>query len=470
MLPSTRRILEAAAEMLDLDMNWEIPNQRSADLFVIEANGASPADQSVTVIAWLIQPGDDVQPGQRIAEVESDKSVLDLSSPVGGIVDSILVAEGESVGIGTGLALINARNDGVVRRSSIREERGVPRLRKRPTSRRSDRVAVDGERKTGEVGLSRVYCATGSADFQNSDIIEFFPRRTPAEILKRFGIEHRHRLADGESVLTIAVQAASRALQREGLSIGDIDLIVCSTNTPIFMVPSLACLILHALTDGPERAPTDTPAFDITAACTGYLYGLSAGYDFLHSRPSGRVMLVTAEAMSQIADPTDYFTTTHFSDAASATILYGRDLDAGHWARLRRPVIGARGEEGKAIRVDLKGQGWAVMDGKIALTEAVPRMFESLSRACGEAGIRPGDLDLVIPHQGSNTMIKGLQTKLNISNDHIYNTMIVNGNTSSSSIPLCLSELAEREGLAGKIGLAAFGGGYTFGAAILLKG
>ena len=109
-----------------------------------------------------------------------------------------------------------------------------------------------------------------------------------------------------------------------------------------------------------------------------------------------------------ITDPTDYFTTTHFSDAASATILYGRDLGAGHWARLRRPVIGARGEEGKALRVDLKGEGrvgdgWEnrpdrgrAPNGRVALPARATK------RASG-----PRDLDLVIPHQGSHTMING---------------------------------------------------------------
>ncbi len=212
----------------------------------------------------------------------------------------------------------------------------------------------------------------------------------------------------------------------------------------------------------------ETAAYDLTAACTGYLYGLSAGYDFLRSRPSGRVMVVTAEAMSHITDPTDYFTTTHFSDAASATILYGRESGAGRWARLRRPVIGAKGEEGQVLRVELEGDSgaWSWME-KPRSAEAVPRMAEALHRACDEAGIRPADLDLVVPHQGSHTMINGLRMKLNLPEEKIYNNLKVHGNTSSSSIPLCLSELAETGGVAGRIGLAAFGGGFTFGAAIM---
>jgi 2-oxoisovalerate dehydrogenase E1 component len=467
-LPSTKRILEAAAEMLGIEMDWELPAQQPSGLFTVVAHGASPADHSVTVIAWLIQPGELVHAGQRIAELESDKSVLDLSSPVEGTVESILVAEGESVSVGTPLALVSTESNGEVRRPAIHEESGVPRLRGRPIRRTSRQFGSEEHAETTEPGMSRAYCVTGSGDFRNSDVTKLFPKRTPDEVLRRFGVERRHQLAADESVLSIAVRAARDALEREALPLEDIDLIVCSTNTPIFTVPSLACLILHALDGGRELR--DTAAFDIVAACTGYLYGLSAGYDFLRSRPSSRVMVITAEAMTQIADPTDYFTTTHFSDAASATILYGGELGGSHWARLARPVIGAKGEEGKALRVDLKGASAVVMDGKVALTEGVPAMARALRQACGLAGLRPADLDLVIPHQGSNTMINGLKSNLGLPAEKIFNNIKAHGNTSSSSIPLCLAELADAGGAAKKIALAAFGGGFTFGAAIIMKG
>ena len=466
-LPSARRILQAAAEMLDLEMDWEIPAAVPGDRFVVEATGASPADQSVTVISWLIRPGEAVRVGQRIAEVESDKSVLDLSSPVEGTVESILVEEGESVGLGSALALIDARGNGPVRKGPVRDEPGVPRLRRRASRgmAREDENAVD--HPVTEIALSRAYCATGSLDFRNADVVDLFPKRTPEEILRRFGIERRHRLAGDESVLAMAVRAAREALRGEGLSIGEVDLIVCSTNTPIFEVPSLACLILNALSDGGVRG--DTAAFDVSAACTGYLYGLASGYDHLRSRPAGRVMVVTAEAMSQLSDAKDIYTTSHYSDAASATILYGRDAGAGGWARLRRPSIGARGEEGSILRVDLGGTRRVVIDGKLALAEAVPWMADWLARACREAGIRPADLDLIVPHQGSHAMIEGLKRRLNLAESQIYNNIKDHGNTSSSSIPLCLSELADRGGFAGTIGLSAFGGGFTFGAAIITK-
>jgi 2-oxoisovalerate dehydrogenase E1 component len=467
-LPSVRRILEAAAEMLSLEMTWELPPAEHSDLVVVAANGTSPADQTVTVISWLIGPGDDVQPGQRIAEIESDKSVLDLTSPARGTVESILVAEGEPVDIDTPLAFISARTtNGAIRRTPVREEVGTPRLRRRTAAEKSRTIELPIASQATGPGMSRVYCATGSLDFQNSDIVKLFPKRTPREVFRRFGIDRRHRLAEGESALTIAVRAARTALEHEGLSLSDIDFIVCSTNTPIFTVPSLACLILNEL-DGSHQG-RQPAAVDLTAACTGYLYGLSAGYDFLSTRPSSKVLVVTAEAMSHISEPSDFFANTHYGDAASATILYGRNLEVSHWARLSRPVIGARGDDGKALRVELNNRRRVVMDGKTALAEAVPRMVEAIHRACEEAGIAPSDLDLVVPHQGSHTMINNLRIKLNLPEAKVYSNLKQHGNTSSSSIPLCLLELADSDNLKGKIGLAAFGGGFTYGAAIVTR-
>jgi 2-oxoisovalerate dehydrogenase E1 component len=466
-LPSVRRILEAVAEILDIEVDWEFPAQRDSDCFTIEANGASPADQSVTVVDWLVGPGDEVHAGERIAELESDKSVFELSSPVDGTVESLLVAEGESVRIGAALARIRTRSDRPARKHPIREEPGVPRLRRGLTSRASRTCAIQEVPTCLDVGMSRVYAATGSVDFHNSDIVKLFPKRTAQELFRRFGIDRRHRLAEHETVLTMAVQAASEALRREGLSIADIDLIVCSTNTPIFAVPSLACLILNALDDAAGQG--GTAAFDVTSACAGYLYGLATGFDYLQSRPSGRVMVVTAEAMSRITNPKNLYDTTHYSDAASATILYGQGLGAGSWARLRRPLIGAKGEEGTILRVDLQGNGRIVMDRKAALAQAVPLMAEALSRACGEAGIRPADLDLVVPHQGSTTMINALKNKLNLPDHRVYSNIKIHGNTSSSSIPLGLAELADQGEFPGTIGLAAFGGGFTFGGAVVTR-
>jgi len=467
-LPSFGRILEGAAAMLGIEVSWEAIEDPSGDLFPIHAIGASPADQSVAVVAWTVGPGDLVARGQRIADLESDKSVYELSSPIDGRIVSVLVPVGESVSVGTALALLSTLGSDV-RHSPARRGRSVePRLRREPTAYVAGRRRALQASRAPTIAMSAAYVATGSARVTNDDLARLFPPRTPEEIWSHTGIRTRPHLADGESILSISVEATRLALRAEGLALRDIDAIICATTTPVFSTPSLACLILHALSEDEE--PHEAAAFDISAACSGYLYALSCGFDYLSGRPASRVVVVTADALSQVSAAPDYLTAALFGDAASATILSVPSRDTPPWARLSRPVISAEGEPGDVLRVDTRGSGRVVIEGKQALQAAVPRMLRVLDRACYEAGVSPSDLDLVVPHQASNKLIDNFARRLPSENIEIFSNIENHGNCSSSSIPLCLSELSGRGKLPLYVGLAAFGGGYAYGAAVLTVG
>jgi 2-oxoisovalerate dehydrogenase E1 component len=166
-------------------------------------------------------------------------------------------------------------------------------------------------------------------------------------------------------------------------------------------------------------------------------------------------------------DPADFGTAILFGDAASATVLYGPEVMDHAWSRLRRPVLSARGEDGSSLSVALEGVGRLRMDGKRVFTEAVKRMTSMLELACTEAGHRKEDLDLIIPHQANGRIIEAVRKRLGMPAERVVNAIRHTGNTSSSSIPLCLADQASRARLRGIIGLTAFGGGFTFGAAIL---
>jgi 2-oxoisovalerate dehydrogenase E1 component len=265
--------------------------------------------------------------------------------------------------------------------------------------------------------------------------------------------------------LTLAVDAARSALQNEGLTIHDIDAVVCSTATPLQSTPSMACLILHELCK--EDRAREIPAHDINAACSGYLYALASGFDLIQYRPDSRVLVVTAEAMSRAVDPTDFDTAILFGDAASATVLSGPGAGGRPWALLRRPVLSAKGEDGSILSVGAPGRGFVAMDGRKVFPEAVRQMAALLSRACDDAGLRVGDLDLIVPHQANGRILASLQDRLGVPAARVLSNISRRGNTASSSIPLCLSDLAGHGSLRGKIGLVAFGGGFTSGGAIL---
>ena len=407
-LPSFKRVLNVAAELLNLELTWRSPLQGDCDLFTIEAQGTSPADDSVTVIQWKVEPGDTVSAGQHLAELEADKATFFLTAPADGVVVDVLVSNGQSARIGTPLLRLRSAFTNDLRRPPTREDLGTPMLRRRPNPVQA-RAPVVGHSPfhCRPVGLSVVHTAVGACRVTNYELAQRFPGKTPDDILKLTGIESRPRLAADESVLSLAVEAARQALEREGLSVCDLDAIICSTTTPVLASPSMACLVLHEL--DPEGAAKTVAAYDVNAACSGYLYALSAGYDFLQTRPHSHLLVLSAEAPSSMADPKDFDTAVLFGDAASATILYGATHPARPLAVLHRPVLSARGENGSALRVPALGRGYMAMNGRIVFREAVACMAEALTRTCAERGIGLEQLDLVVPHQANRRIIDALR-------------------------------------------------------------
>ncbi len=242
----------------------------------------------------------------------------------------------------------------------------------------------------------------------------------------------------------------------------DLDLVICSTTSPLSVTPSMACQVPNGLTGG--KSDTTLQAFDINAACSGYLYALQAGYDFLQSRPDGRVLIVTAEVLSPLLDLDDFDTAILFGDATSASVLYGEEhFDRSH-ARLLRPELSAKGEDGSSLSVPFRHGGFIQMKGGKVFTEAVRRMVASLNRVCEREHLSVKDLDLVVPHQANQRIIDAIAHRIGIS---VFSNIRLHGNTSSSSIPLCLADILPQVSTGDRLGLCAFGGGFTFGAGIL---
>jgi 2-oxoisovalerate dehydrogenase E1 component len=205
-------------------------------------------------------------------------------------------------------------------------------------------------------------------------------------------------------------------------------------------------------------------AYDINAACSGYLYALQAGFDFLQSRPEARVLIVTAEVLSPLLDLQDFDTAILFGDACSATILFGEaHLDRAR-ARVCRPELSAKADTQRSLSVPLTGGGHIEMKGRKVFTEAVRAMAGSLTRACRREGIEMPDLRLIVPHQANQRIIDAIQSRIAVP---VFSNIRHYGNTSSTSIPLCLRELLPTLAAGDRIGLCAFGGGFTFGAAIV---
>lgn len=468
-LPNLRRILEAAAEFCDLDLSWAAEDAGAKDLYVLEAVGSSPADQSVSVVEWKVKEGAAIEAGDFIADCEADKATFELRAPVSGIIRDLLSTD-EKVAIGTPLARIaTSKQVGPATPKRVPVE-GKPLISRRvvpPVPARFDVVVPDhaiGRRV--KIGISSISAAPAGRVITNEELIQRFPGRVAQDIYQRTGIESRRVLAPGETAITLAAKAARAALKDSGLTLADIDGIYVSTSTPISISPSMACLLHHELSaDGSKK---DIAASDVLAACTGYLYALQAAFDFCRSKPDANLLVVTAEAMTEYTDPNDFDTAIVFADAATATVVHGPSSPkfASARAHLHRPVLSARGEDGTILHHGRRSNPTVNMDGLKVFPMAVRQLIALLKQACQESEVAVEDLSYIVPHQANGRILEAVDQRLKLPKGRLVNRVLHSGNTSSSTIPLVLSEILGEQPK-GMAGLCAFGGGFTFGAAVM---
>ncbi len=465
LLPSFRSVLAAAAELLDIDLEWHEPAVAGGNgLQVVEAIGSGPSDETVTLVEWLVTPGMQVVRGQTLASLEATKSVFDFSSPCDGHVHELHAEIGQVLPVGSPLITVRTAQASQRKRANVQEPTAVPVLTRRRSSVTIHLPRRDEKRRVYDVGLSPVSTATGSRIVTNDDLLRAHSHMTSDDVLRRTGIEQRRWANPDETAVNLAVKACWKLLDQERLLIDDLNLVICATTSPTTVTPSMACQVLSSLAD--QRSGSYLQAYDINAACSGYLYALQAGYDFLQSQPEGRVLVVTAEVLSPLLDPSDFDTSILFGDATSATVLYGEAHFERAQARLCRPELSAKAEDGSSLSVPLPHDGYIQMKGRKVFTEAVRAMVASLNRACDQQGIAVDDLSMVVPHQANQRILDAIQSRIGVS---VFSNIRFYGNTSSTSIPLCLSEVLPATAAGSRLGLCAFGGGFTFGAGILQK-
>ena len=283
-------------------------------------------------------------------------------------------------------------------------------------------------------------------------------------ISTRTGIRSRH-VAVAETVTEMAVAAARAALADSGSAPEQLDLILCATLAGEYITPSLSCMVQKEL-------GACCPAFDLNAACSGFLYALdvAAGY-FARGRVK-KVLVVCAEAMTRLIDWTDRSTCVLFGDGAAAVVLEpGEDLLAirlsatGNSDALHIPHVSGNCPYSGYDR----GPVGLVMNGQEVYKFAVAAMSQGVEKAAAEAGIALEDIALVIPHQANMRILEAARKKLRMPAEKIASNIGQCGNTSAASLPILLDQL-NRQGRLNKgdlLALTAFGGGLTTGACIL---
>lgn len=274
-------------------------------------------------------------------------------------------------------------------------------------------------------------------------------------ITTRTGIKER-RIAQTETLVEMAYRASLRALEEANTEPGEIDAILLATLTPEMSFPASACLLQARL--GADRAF----ALDLSAACSGFLYGLEVANSLLSSGRVGRVLLVGAERLSQIVDWSDRATCVLFGDGAGAVVLSAQGEGELLSCRLR-----SDGNYWDVLYADRCG--YIRMKGKELFRLAVRLMAEVCEEVLHQAGISAEDVDLVVPHQANIRIMQALAERLNVPMEKVYSNIHRYGNTSAASIPIALYE-ARQEGRLKRgdlLLLTAMGAGLTWGASLL---
>ncbi len=288
-------------------------------------------------------------------------------------------------------------------------------------------------------------------------------------ILSRTGIRERRVVAEGQTTSDLGYQAALKAIEAAGVSVDEIDLIVVGTTTPDLIFPSTACLIQQKL------GVRGCPAFDVNAACSGFVFALSVADQYLRSGAAKTALVVGAETLTRMVDWTDRTTCVLFGDGGGAVILkadtetgiLGTHLhaDGSKKELLWNPVGVSSGFDADAPNAGVR----IVMAGNDVFKHAVKALDSVVDETLEAHGLDKHDLDWLIPHQANLRIIEATARRLDMPMERVIVTVDRHGNTSSASVPLALDE-AVRSGRVQRgqlLLLEAFGGGFTWGSALL---
>ena len=290
-------------------------------------------------------------------------------------------------------------------------------------------------------------------------------------ITSRTGIKTRRIAGQGESTSSLASRAAREALVMANLTPADLDCIIVGTITPDMTMPSCACLVQK------ELGATRAFAFDLNAACSGFLYSLDVADKYLRANPAMKILVIGAETLSSRVDWQDRNTCVLFGDGAGACVVTGENdgrgilgsrlfADGSLWELLHleaapslNPELSRPGQEGAAIR----------MTGREVFKHAVRAMADAIRQVLSQEGVEADRLALVIPHQANIRILKSLADHLSLPMEKIYVNVDKYGNTSAATIPIAIDE-ANRAGRlrpGDLLLLCSFGGGFTWGATLI---
>jgi len=295
-------------------------------------------------------------------------------------------------------------------------------------------------------------------------------------ITTRTGIKERHIAADDQATSDLASEAARRAMTAAGVTPEEIDLIVVATVTPDMFFPSTACFVQRKI------GATNAVCFDISAACSGFLYALQVARHFLNAGSRTTALVIGAEKLSSLVNWEDRNTCVLFGDGAGAVVIRAVDADTDAPGRVLSTVMGSDGNLSDLLKVPGGGSALPItpenaasrpntihMEGRETFKHAVTRMCQASEQALEMAGLTKADIAMVIPHQANARIITAIADRLGLPEEKTFVNVDKYGNTSAATIPVALDE-AHRQGRIKRgdiVLLVAFGGGFTWASSVL---
>ncbi len=318
------------------------------------------------------------------------------------------------------------------------------------------------------VTIQSLACYVPEKTVSNDDLSEFLD--TSHEwIYTRTGIENRH-IAVEDSTSTMCHKVSLQLLEKTQTKAEDIELIIAASVTPDFAVPSTACLVQNLL--GNKKAV----AFDINAACSGFVYALSVGEKLIRSGAYSNALILAGETLSKITNWDERSTAVLFGDGAGGALLtagdkesfLGEDIhsDGEKWSKLTVNSMPTSN-----CYVENPWSKYIQMDGRTVFEFAVKSVPQSILNLLSKTNYTLDDIDYIIPHQANSRIVDGIIKKLKVSPDKMFVNIGDYGNTSSASIPIALCEMEQKgmlkPGSGQKIIISGFGGGLTWGSLLL---
>lgn len=417
------------------------------------------AETEATIIEWKVAEGGAFQKNDVLAEVESAKTSFSFEAPCDGTVVSLLYGVGDTVSFEEPVIEIETTDTSVLQEVSVVQPAEETAAADEASHMEISAAARQSAEDDGKVCLLGIGSYVPETVVKTRDLLDEFPDVTEEYIIGVTGIKERRWASEDQKPSDLAYNAAVEALKKSNLTKDEIDGIIVTTTTPDIIMPSTACILQEKL------GVRGIPSFDLSAACSGWLYGITVAKGLILSGVGEKILVVGVDMHSRLLDKTDKGTYFLFGDGAGATIVSkGSD---GH--PVGKGIITADAKGIHMARRDHPGfrlpheddDHFVRLDG-YALFRFATESFSSIIRdAVIKNGWKPQEVRWVVPHQANGRILKAAAKKSGVSFDRFFLNIDHMGNTSSASIPLAMNEIERGLQKGDKLVLCSVGAGIT---------